>query len=819
MKISLNWLKDYLKLNDSPLEIANRVSLTGIEVADVEVASDGLKKIVVGHINEITNHPDSDHLKVCKVDVGESEDYQIVCGAPNVAVGQDVIVALPNSRIANNEKIKKGKLRGVESMGMICSLQEIGFSDSVVPADYKDGIYVFEEEVVPGKEVYEYLGMDDAILDFDITPNRADTLGMNGTAYEMGAIYDQKITIPTPKVSEIDELSSESIKVTVDENTLTRQYRLRVIKNVHIGKSPMWMQIRLWNAGIRPINNIVDITNYVLLEYGQPIHAFDMDKIVGKNIHVRNAYADEKIVALDQQEYQLNENDVVIADEQKAIGIAGVMGGQSSEVDENTKNIVIESAVFDETRIRKTAQHLNLRSEASIRFEKGIDNSATANALDRVAELVTELADGQALSGQVTGTELPVNNIVVDITTDKINRALGLDISIDDVLKIFERLQFKTSVKHDVLEILEHLQDKDNKKNDVISVEVPPRRWDISIPADLIEEVIRLYGYDNLEGTLPIGRQTIGTRDEKERFGNKANEEMLANGFDEVISYSMVDQDSVNDFQMTTGKITKVAWPMTNDHEMLRTNIIGGLLTTVKYNLARKQKDLALFEQGRIFLSNDNKRPEEKNYLAAVLTGQIGDKDWHHEERDVDFFDIKAALVNVLQRLNKDVEYTFEATDEFENLHPGQSAKILVGNKTVGMIGKIHPYYQQQNSLNDTFVFQIDLDEIYALADKENVYEPISKYPTISRDIAMLVRTETSSQDIIDIIKEKSGKYLTDIKLFDVYQSKTIELGFKSMAYHLTFQNKEDTLTDDQINSDFDKIIKNLQEKIDVEIR
>lgn len=802
MKISLNWLKDYLAINAPADEIMTRVSLTGIEVAEVIRPNEGLKKIVVGHINNVEMHPDSDHLHICQVDVGEEEDYQIVCGAPNVSQGQDVIVALPNSRIAGNEKIKKGKLRGVVSMGMICGLQEIGFSDNVVPAEYKDGIYVFEEEVTPGEEVYSALGMNDEILDFDITPNRADTLGVNGAAYEMGAIYEEKITIPTPVVKETDKKASDNISVNVESNTKTRQYRLRTIENIEIKHSPMWIQRRLFNAGIRPINNIVDITNYVLLEYGQPIHAFDLDKITGNKITVRKAADKEKMMAVDENDYELLASDVVISDDNGPIAIAGVMGGKNTEIDANTKNIVIESAVFDETSVRKAAQHLNIHSEASSRFEKGIDNSMTAQALDRVAELVAEYANGDVNNGQVVGQETPVKDTVITITKERINNALGLNISTDDIVKIFDRLQFKTTVN-----------------NDELTVAVPARRWDISIDSDLIEEVIRLYGYDNLEGTLPIGRQTSGSISPKESFIKKATEEMLSNGFDEAITYSMVDKKDVASFQMADSEWTKVIWPMTEDHEFLRTNIVEGLLDTVKYNSARKQDNLALFEAGRVFLNEGKKLPAEHEYLAAVLTGKMVENDWHHEERNADFFDIKAALENVLTRLNREVKYQYEATSEFENMHPGQTAKILADGKFVGFVGKVHPNYEKSKGIKDTFVFQIDLDSLYEMAPITDIYEPISKYPTISRDIAILVRESITNQDITELISNNSGKYLVDIKLFDIYQGDNIESGFKSMAYSLTFQNKNETLTDESINQDFDKIVKNLQENIDAQIR
>lgn len=802
MKISLNWLKDYLNLTDSPEEIANLVSLTGIEVAEVIRPNQGLKKIVVGHVNSTKPHPDSDHMTICQVDVGEDEDYQIVCGAPNIAAGQDVIVAMPNSRIAGNEKIKKGKLRGVVSMGMICALQEIGFSDNVVPEKYKEGIYVFEEPVTPGEDVYSYLGMDDAILDFDITPNRADTLGMNGAAYEMGAIYNQPIEINTPKVVESNTDAATKISVTVDDNTKTRQYRLRVIENVEIKSSPMWMQIRLWNAGIRPINNIVDITNYVLLEFGQPMHAFDMDKLSGKNIHVRKATDKEKVVGVDEKEYELNNNDIVIADDEKVISIAGVMGGKGCEIDKNTKNILVESAVFDETNIRKTAQHLNARSESSIRFEKGIDNSMTAQALDRAAELINTLANGEVSKGQVVGKETKVSDKKIDITADFINKKLGLNISQSDIIDIFNRLGFESTVD-----------------NEIITVSVPARRFDISIQADLVEEVIRLYGYDNLEGTLPIGKQTLGHRGKKEEFLNIAKKTMLASGFDEAITYSMVSKENIADFEMEKSDWTKVAWPMTEDHEFLRTDIVSGLLNAVKYNQARKQTDISLFENGRVFLNTGNKKPDEREYIAGVMTGNIIDNDWHHQERKADFFDLKEAVEQLLSRLNRDADFEFIATKEYKNMHPGQTANILTNGDVVGFIGKIHPSYQKELGITDSFVFQLDLDKLYNLDKVTDIYEPISKYPAVSRDIAILVRDNISSQDIVDIIIKNSGKYLVDIKLFDVYQGKNIEKGYKSMAYSLVFQNSEETLTDEQITKYFDKIVESLKQNIDADIR
>lgn len=806
MEVSYHWLQEYLQLDVDPKKLADKISRTGIEVDNTHEADEGLKKLVVGHILDVKQHPNADHLHICQVDIGNGEVTQIICGAPNVAKDQYVIVALPGARIANNIKIKKGKMRGETSNGMICGLQEIGFSDAVVPKEFADGIYVFNEPVQVGSSVFPYLGMDDPILTLEITPNRADALGMHGVAWEVGAIYNQKPQFETVKVNENAHVNvNDLLHAHVADAKLAPSYQLRVIQNVKVQPSPMWLQIRLWNAGIRPINNIVDATNYMMLTYGQPLHAYDYDKIADHELNVRHAQKGEVLITLDEKERQLQSDDIVIADSEKPIALAGVMGGLNTEVSDTTTNVVLESASFDATSVRKTAQRHNCRTAASSRFEKGTNLADINTALDATAELITKLSDGsEVATGTISATSVTPLPVIIDISLDRINHVLGTQLSGDEVQSIFKRLGFEVT-----------------NSDNLFSVSVPPRRWDIAIEADLIEEVVRLYGYDKLPATLPVMPMTVGALNQQQQLLRDTRHFLESAGLDQAISYALTTEEKATQFMQATSYPTKVAWPMTNEHVYLRENLISGLLNDIAYNVARKQDNVALYEQGRVFLKdNENeKRPTEVEYIAGAITGLMVNNGWNTTKRAVDFYDIKGVIDFLLSNYHLQDEVTYHATKDRLQMHPGRTADIYVGNTLVGFVGQVHPMIAKAYAIPTTYVFQMDMDKILALPKQSIKSQPAPKFPTVDRDIALLVNVDLTNEQVKDVIVKNGGAYLHKVTLFDVYTGENIAKDKKSLAYTLVFLNREQTLTEDQVNSAMAKIIKHLQSDLDAQVR
>ncbi|WP_125605501.1 phenylalanine--tRNA ligase subunit beta [Lapidilactobacillus bayanensis] len=804
MKISYQWLNQFVDTEKiDPQKLADQVSLTGIEVASVIAPDAGLKKIVVGHILSTKPHPDSDHLTLCQVDIGASEPVQIVCGAPNVAADQYVIVALPGARIADNVKIKRGKMRGEASEGMICALQEIGFSDSVVPKEFQNGIYVFPNPEPVGESVFEYLGMTDRLIDFDITPNRADTLGMHGAAWEVGAMLHKRPQFPAVEISEGNTKTSDLLNVTVENKEAVPQYLLKVVQNVNVQPSPLWLQIRLWNNGVRPINNVVDVTNYVMLEYGQPLHAFDYDKLTSHEILVRQAHDHEQLVTLDGEKCELVADDIVITDGQDPVALAGTMGGLNSEITAATKNIVIESAVFNGTSIRKTAQRHNLHTEATIRFEKGIDESSTEEALQRAVQLMGELANGQSSQGVLVGNQvIPVAKEIV-VVPKHVNHVLGTEISAAQMASIMDDLGFAH-------------QDQ----TDQLLVTVPIRRWDIFIEADLIEEIARLYGYDKLPSTLPVGAQTIGAFNTKQTLIRKVKKLLLANGLDEVISYALVNEQEASAFTYEQTADIKLAWPMTQDHAYLRQNLISGLLNDLQYNLARKQNDVQIFEQGNVFHKiNDEQQPNEIPTLAALWSGQVSAASWLGKSQAVDFYYVKGVLTDLFENLGIADLVTYQADAAIPELHPGRTAKLLLGDQVLGFVGELHPTFQHELNLPEAYVMQLNLDVILAQDLPVLVSQAAPKYPAVERDLALIVHQQVTNAEVVNAIKAAAGKYLTNVQIFDVFTGENIGLHKQSLAYRLHFQNPEATLTDEQVTNAMAKVTAKLQTDFAAQIR
>jgi phenylalanyl-tRNA synthetase beta chain len=806
MLVSYKWLNEYLDLSEiSPSDLADKMSVTGIEVEGIEVPATGLKKIVVGEVKECVPHPDSDHLSICQVDIGEEELSQIVCGAPNVKSGIKVIVALPGSRIAGNVKIKKGRMRGQQSNGMICSLQELGYSDSVIPKEYAEGIYYLPQEAEVGKEVFPYLDMDDAIIELSITPNRADALSMRGVAYEVGAIYRQ-----TPKFEEVQLVESshkaaDKIQVSVENTADAPAYQIRIIEDVKIAPSPQWLQNRLMNEGIRPINNVVDVTNYILLLFGQPLHAFDYQKLGSQEIAVRRGQDQETLVTLDGETRTLSGENIVITNGSKPVALAGVMGGLDSEISQETTTVALEAALFDPLAIRLTSKQFNLRSESSARFEKGINQATIGAACDAAAAMIAKLAGGTVLEGAVKGSEVVAEDVEVTIELDRINAYLGTEITTDEANEIFAALGFGYE-----------------ENNGTYHVIVPPRRWDIHIEADIIEEVARIYGYDRLPSTLPSGETVAGSLTKEQQLTRKARTLLEGNGVSEAISYALTTEEKAQQFCWHQSQVTRLDWPMTEERGVLRMNLLSGLLDDIAYNLARKNANVALYEIGRVFYreSDDLKElPVENNHLAVAITGAVTEKDWQEAEQKVDFYHLKGILENLFAGLSLTNEITFEKTTAIKELHPGRTAAILLQGEVIGYIGQVHPSTAKAYDVTETYVAELDLERLLATDNAQLIYQAVSKFPAVNRDIALLVAEETANQEIIQTIEQAAGRFLTDIHLFDVYQGKNIDSGKKSMAYRLTFANPEATLTDEEINQAMTKITRVLKDNLQVEIR
>ncbi|HDF5815257.1 TPA: phenylalanine--tRNA ligase subunit beta [Staphylococcus aureus] len=782
MLISNEWLKEYVTIDDSVSNLAERITRTGIEVDDLIDYTKDIKNLVVGFVKSKEKHPDADKLNVCQVDIGEDEPVQIVCGAPNVDAGQYVIVAKVGGRLPGGIKIKRAKLRGERSEGMICSLQEIGISSNYVPKSFESGIYVFSESQVPGTDALQALYLDDQVMEFDLTPNRADALSMIGTAYEVAALYNTKMTKPDTTSNELELSANDELTVTIENEDKVPYYSARVVHDVTIEPSPIWMQARLIKAGIRPINNVVDISNYVLLEYGQPLHMFDQDAIGSQQIVVRQANEGEKMTTLDDTERELLTSDIVITNGQTPIALAGVMGGDFSEVKEHTSNIVIEGAIFDPVSIRHTSRRLNLRSESSSRFEKGIATEFVDEAVDRACYLLQTYANGKVLKDRVSSGELGAFITPIDITADKINRIIGFDLSQNDIVTIFNQLGFDTEIN-----------------DDVITVQVPSRRKDITIKEDLIEEVARIYGYDDIPSTLPVFEKvTSGQLTDRQYKTRMVKEVLEGAGLDQAITYSLVSKEDATAFAMQQRQTIDLLMPMSEAHASLRQSLLPHLIEAASYNVARKNKDVKLFEIGNVFFANgEGELPDQVEYLSGILTGDYVVNQWQGKKETVDFYLAKGVVDRVSEKLN--LEFSYRRAD-IDGLHPGRTAEILLENKVVGFIGELHPTLAADNDLKRTYVFELNFDALMAVSVGYINYQPIPRFPGMSRDIALEVDQNIPAADLLSTIHAHGGNILKDTLVFDVYQGEHLEKGKKSIAIRLNYLDTEETLTDERVS-------------------
>lgn len=801
MLVSYKWLKELVAIDVPSAELAEKMSTTGIEVEGVEIPAEGLSKLVVGHVLSCEDVPET-HLHLCQVDTGDDEPRQIVCGAPNVRAGIKVIVAIPGARIADNYKIKKGKIRGMESLGMICSLQELGLPDAIIPKEFSEGIQILPDNAIPGDSIFSYLDLDDEIIELSITPNRADALSMRGVAHEVAAIYGKELKFPVKIPQESSKATSDLISVAIESDKVLT-YASRVVENVTVQASPQWLQNRLMNAGIRPINNVVDVTNYVLLYFGQPMHAFDFNKFESGDILARQARNGEKIVTLDGEERDLIDQDIVIAVNDKPVALAGVMGGKATEIDSHSKTVVLEAAVFDGKAIRKTSGRLNLRSESSSRFEKGVNYDTVIEALDFAAAMLEELAGGQVLAGYLQAGQVPTEPVQVLTTLDYVNVRLGTNLAYSDIEDVFAKLGFGLA-----------------GDAQAFTVSVPRRRWDISIQADLVEEIARIYGYDKLPTTLPEAGGTAGELTASQLLRRRVRAIAEGAGLTEIISYALTTPEKAQAFAIESSHLTELMWPMTIERSALRQNIVSGMLDTIAYNVARKQKNLAIYEIGKVFEQNADPKvdlPNERDTFAFALTGLVAEKDFQTQATAVDFYYAKGILESLFSKLN--LKVTFVSEKDMASMHPGRTARILLGEETIGFLGQVHPQVANDYDIPETYVAELNLQAIEANMASTQIFTEISKQPAVSRDIALLVDDQLSHQDIVTIIEGLGLKYLESIKLFDVYAGANIESGKKSMAYSLTFQNPQESLRDEEVAKYMNKISEALLEKANAQVR
>ncbi len=803
MFVSYNWLKEFVDLTgETPESLSEKITKGGIEVESVNTTGLSIKKVVVGHVLSCEKHPDADKLRVCQVDVGEAAPVQIVCGAANVAAGQLVPVALVGAVLPGGFKIKQGNLRGQESSGMICSLAELGVDAKLTPKEFATGIYVFPTGIPVGTDAVAALGLHDAVIELGLTPNRNDCLNMMGVAFEVGAILSKPTTFPAVTYPCSNEKASEliSVQVQTSENPL---YIAKVIRNVKIGPSPLWMQAYLIGCGVRPHNNVVDITNFVLMEYGQPLHAFDYDRIGSKEIVIRNAVDNEKIVTLDEVERTLSSSQMVITNGRAPLAIAGVMGGADSAVTSATTTVVLESAYFDAESIRQASKQHGIRSDSSIRFEKGVDPNQVVAAAERAAALLHEYAGGEVAEGSVLVGHLDTNEREIAVTMTKINAILGMNLSEEAVSDILTRLQYEYQL--DAGEF---------------TIQVPTRRRSLQIAEDIIEDIASIYGYDNLPKTLPqsqpayTGLTAVQTRRRAVRkFFNSA-------GLNQTMTYSLVSDRQADQFSLyELGKVS-LAMPMSEQHSTLRQSIAPSLLEVLRFNKARQIDHLAIFEMGSVYLKDDETGlPEEVEHIAGAFTGMWHSHLWQGEKKSVDFFVVKGILESLFSVFGLSKVIVWKPV-ELEGMHPGRTAEILLQNgKRIGYCGQVHPRVAKRLDLKDTYVFELSLQEMFDVKIRPIKFSEIPRFPSISRDIALVVDATMTAGQIKKTIEKAGGRMLKEVLIFDIYEGANIDDGKKSIAFSLRYFDPSKTLTDEEVNSVHQEVIEHVQAKCGASLR
>lgn len=810
MQVSIKWLKDYIDFTETPEQLADKLTMAGIPVENVVDPGEGLEKVVTGRIEKLEPHQNSDHLQICTMNVGLAENIIIVTGAQNVAEGQVVPVAMVGAHLPNGMKISKGKLRGVASNGMLCSAQELKLDLEKLPEEQKTGIFILPSDTPVGIPAKDVLGLNDVVLEFELTANRADCFSVFGLVREIAAITGNKPHFPEIKVNEDDNTKLNDIfSVEIADPDLCSRFSTRMLKNVKIGPSPEWMQQRLEGAGIRSINNVVDVTNFVMIELGHPMHAYDYDKITGKKLIARRAVEGEELHTLDDTSRKAKGEMLVIADSEKAAGLAGIMGGFETEITDTTTTVVLESADFYGPCIRRTARACGLSSEASGRFERGVDSETTIKALDRAAQLLQEMGACTVCEGIVDVYPNPKQANYVTFTPEQINNHLGTNIAKDVMLNII------TSVGFDVT--------KD--ENDEITVKVPSWRNDVTCMADISEEIARLHGFDKIKSTLPNGVSMQGTQSAKQTFIDKVKASLSSQGLYETISFALTNEETFNKLNIPQDsplrKAVPIMNPLSDEYPLVRTTLLSSIFDNLARNLARKNDDVALFEVGSVFFPKAlpvTELPDEVVKIAGAITGRRNAQGWNQANDMVDFYDAKGIIEELLANLRV-TRYTVEAGTHYA-MHPGKTALFKKGRDVIATVGEVHPAVLSAYGITKpVYIFELDATTVMKYMAKDLKYKALPKYPATSRDLAMLVDVDVNAADIEKAMTKAAGQNLTQITLFDVYTGKQVEEGKKSLAFSLTFQSNDKTLTDAEIDPAIEKIVAKLQKDFNANLR
>ncbi len=810
MQVSIKWLKDYIDFTETPEQLADKLTMAGIPVENVVDPGEGLEKVVTGRIEKLEPHQNSDHLQICTMNVGLAENIIIVTGAQNVAEGQVVPVAMVGAHLPNGMKISKGKLRGVASSGMLCSAQELKLDLEKLPEEQKTGIFILPSDTPVGIPAKDVLGLNDVVLEFELTANRADCFSVFGLVREIAAITGNKPHFPEIKVNEDDNTKLNDIfSVEIADPDLCSRFSTRMLKNVKIGPSPEWMQQRLEGAGIRSINNVVDVTNFVMIELGHPMHAYDYDKITGKKLIARRAIEGEELHTLDDTSRKAKGEMLVIADSEKAAGLAGIMGGFETEITDTTTTVVLESADFYGPCIRRTARACGLSSEASGRFERGVDSETTIKALDRAAQLLQEMGACTVCEGIVDVYPNPKQANYVTFTPEQINNHLGTNIAKDVMLNII------TSVGFDVT--------KD--ENDEITVKVPSWRNDVTCMADISEEIARLHGFDKIKSTLPNGVSMQGTQSAKQTFIDKVKASLSSQGLYETISFALTNEETFNKLNIPQDsplrKAVPIMNPLSDEYPLVRTTLLSSIFDNLARNLARKNDDVALFEVGSVFFPKAlpvTELPDEVVKIAGAITGRRNAQGWNQTNDMVDFYDAKGIIEELFANLRV-TRYTVEAGTHYA-MHPGKTALFKKGRDVIATVGEVHPAVLSAYGITKpVYIFELDATTVMKYMAKDLKYKALPKYPATSRDLAMLVDVDVNAADIEKAMTKAAGQNLTQITLFDVYTGKQVEEGKKSLAFSLTFQSNDKTLTDAEIDPAIEKIVAKLQKDFNANLR
>ena len=796
MNTSLSWIKTYVPdLDVTAQEYTDAMTLTGTKVEGFTELDADLDKIVIGQIDKIEKHPDADKLIICQVNIG-TESVQIVTGAPNVKEGDKVPVVLDGGRVAGGHdgkmtpggiKIKKGKLRGVESFGMMCSIEELGSTREMYPEAPEYGIYIFPEDAVVGESAVKALGLDDVVFEYEITSNRVDCYGVLGIAREAAATFQKKFCPPIVEVKENDEKASDYVKVTVEDPELCPRYCARVVKNVKIGPSPKWMQRCLASNGIRPINNLVDITNYVMEEFGQPMHAYDLDTIANQEIVVRRAGKDEKFVTLDGQERIMDENVLMICDGEKAVGIAGIMGGENSMITDDVKTVLFEAACFDGTSIRLSSKRIGLRTDASGKFEKGLDPNNAQAAIDRACQLMEELGAGEVVGGMVDVCSETREPSRVKFEPEKINKLLGTSLTKEEMIDYLGRVELAY----------------DEKTDEIVA---PTFRQDIHCNADVAEEVARFYGYDKIPMTLPTGEATTGKLPFKLRIQEVARDIAEYCGFSEGMSYSFESPKVFDKLCIPEDsdlrKVITISNPLGEDYSIMRTSTLNGMLASLSTNYNRRNKDVRLYELGNIYLPKSlpvTELPDERTMFTLGMYGKG------------DFFDMKGVCEEFFEKIGMKKKVSYDPNSGKPFLHPGRQANMIYEGKVVGYLGEVHPAVADNYSIGEkAYIAVIDILDVLEFAGFNHKYTGIAKYPAVTRDLSLVVPHAVLAGQIEEIFDQRGGNILESYQLFDIYEGAQIEKGFKSMAYSLVFRAHDKTLGENEISAAMKKIMNGL---------